>query len=61
MSTSYIVVTVLASAWVGFSAASVFFRAKWVVQPLAAYGVPVRGGPGSVRSRPPEPRAWWLA
>ncbi|MQA87095.1 MAG: DoxX family protein [Streptosporangiales bacterium] len=44
MSTAYLVVTVLASAWVGFSAALVFFRAKWVVQPLADYGVP---------------RSWW--
>ncbi len=44
MSTAYVVVTILAAAWVGFSAASVFFRAKWVVQPLADYGVP---------------RSWW--
>ncbi|MFI5488173.1 DoxX family protein [Micromonospora echinaurantiaca] len=40
MSTSYVVVTVLAAAMVGFSAASVFLRAKWVVEPLADYGVP---------------------
>ena len=40
MSTAHIVVTVLAAAWVGFSAVSVYVRAKWVVQPLAAYGVP---------------------
>jgi DoxX-like family len=44
MSTGYVVVTVLWAAWVGFSAGSVFFRAKWVVQPLADYGVP---------------RSWW--
>jgi hypothetical protein len=44
MSTTYVVVTILAAAMVGFSAASVFFRAKWVVQPLADYGVP---------------RSWW--
>jgi hypothetical protein len=44
MSTAYIVVTVLAAAWVAFSAFSVFLRAKWVVQPLADYGVP---------------RSWW--
>ena len=44
MSTGYVVGTVLWAAWVGFSAGSVFFRAKWVVQPLADYGVP---------------RAWW--
>ncbi|MET9517987.1 DoxX family protein [Streptomyces sp. NPDC002994] len=40
MSTTYVVVTVLAAAMTGFSAASVFFRAKWVVEPLADYGVP---------------------
>ena len=44
MSTGYVVGTVLWAAWVGFSAGSVFFRAKWVVRPLADYGVP---------------RAWW--
>jgi DoxX-like family len=44
MSAAYVVVTVLWAAWVGFSAGSVFFRAKWVVQPLADYGVP---------------RSWW--
>jgi hypothetical protein len=44
MSTGYVVGTVLWAAWVGFSAGSVFFRAKWVVQPLADYGVP---------------RSWW--
>ena len=40
MSTAYVVVTVLWAAWVGFSAGSVFLRAKWVVQPLADCGVP---------------------
>ncbi|MBT2401333.1 DoxX family protein [Streptomyces sp. ISL-100] len=40
MSTTYVVVTVLAAAMTGFSAASVFFRAKWVVEPLADYSVP---------------------
>lgn len=40
MSTAYVVVTVLAAAMAGFSAGSVFFRAAWVVEPLAAYGVP---------------------
>ncbi len=40
MSTAYVVVTLLAAAMTGFSAASVFFRAKWVVQPMADYGVP---------------------
>lgn len=44
MSTAHIVVTLLATAMVGFSAGSVFVRAKWVVQPLADYGVP---------------RSWW--
>ena len=44
MSTAHVVVTILAAAWVGFSAVSVFLRATWVVQPLAAYGVP---------------QAWW--
>jgi hypothetical protein len=39
-STAHIVVTVLAAAWVGFSAVSVFIRADWVVRPLADYGVP---------------------
>ena len=29
MSTTYIVVTVLWAAWVGFSAGSVLFRTKW--------------------------------
>ncbi|MCK2214885.1 DoxX family protein [Actinomadura sp. ATCC 31491] len=40
MSTAAVVVTVLAALWVGFSAFSVFARAKWVVEPLAEYGVP---------------------
>jgi len=40
MSTAHVIVTVLAAAWVGFSAVSVFIRANWVVQPLADYGVP---------------------
>ena len=44
MSTAYVVVTLLAAAMAGFSTASIFFRAKWVVQPLADYGVP---------------RSWW--
>jgi hypothetical protein len=40
MSTASIIVTILAAAWVGFSAVSIFTRAKWVVEPLAEYGVP---------------------
>ena len=44
MSTTYIVVTLLAAALVAFSAGSLLLHAKWVVKPLAAYGVP---------------RSWW--
>jgi hypothetical protein len=44
MSTAYVVVTLAAAAWVGFSAGSTLWHAKWVVQPLADYGVP---------------RSWW--
>ncbi|MGW7069042.1 DoxX family protein [Streptomyces sp. NPDC054855] len=40
MSTAFVVVTVLAAVMVGFSAVSVFLRAKWVVEPMADYGVP---------------------
>ncbi|MGW6023872.1 DoxX family protein [Streptomyces sp. NPDC055099] len=40
MSTASVVVTALAAAMVGFSAVSVFLRAKWVVEPMADYGVP---------------------
>ena len=41
---SYVIVTVVAALWVGFSAVSVLTRAAWVVGPLAEYGVP---------------RSWW--
>lgn len=44
MSTAYVVVTVVAALMAAFSAASVFRHAKWVVEPLADYGVP---------------RSWW--
>ena len=44
MSKAYVVVTVVAAVMAGFSAASVFLHARWVVQPLADYGVP---------------RSWW--
>ncbi|MFI9815355.1 DoxX family protein [Saccharothrix variisporea] len=44
MSTTYVVVTVLGAFLAGFSAVSVFTGAKWVVEPLADYGVP---------------RSWW--
>ncbi|ONM46594.1 DoxX family protein [Nocardia donostiensis] len=40
MSIAYVVVTVLAAAWVGYSAAAVFMRASWVVEALTEYGVP---------------------
>lgn len=40
MSVAHVVVTIAASAWVAFSAVSVFIRAAWVVEPLAKYGVP---------------------
>ena len=45
MSIVYIVVTVLAAAMVGFSAGSVFFHAKWIVQYFAGYGIPGSWGP----------------
>lgn len=44
MSIAHVIVTVLAAAMVGFSAGSIFFKAKWVVEPLADYSVP---------------RSWW--
>jgi hypothetical protein len=44
MSTAYIVVTILAAAGVGYSAAAVFVRAPWVVHALTDYRVP---------------RSWW--
>ncbi|MEU8357092.1 DoxX family protein [Nonomuraea sp. NPDC048882] len=39
------VVTVLTALWVGFSALSIFIRAKWVVEPLTEYGVARRWWP----------------
>ncbi|GAA1071417.1 DoxX family protein [Nocardiopsis composta] len=45
MSTTYIAVTVLAAAMVGFSALSIFIRAEWVVGPLAEYGIPASWWP----------------
>ncbi|MGW5053788.1 DoxX family protein [Actinokineospora sp. NPDC004072] len=39
---AHTIVTLVAAALVGFSAASVFFRAKWVVEPITEYGVPQR-------------------
>ncbi|MEV6957559.1 DoxX family protein [Streptomyces sp. NPDC051183] len=44
MSTAYVIATLFGALMAGFSAGSVFFNAKWVVEPLAEYGVP---------------RAWW--
>ncbi|MEU2454036.1 MULTISPECIES: DoxX family protein [unclassified Streptomyces] len=44
MSTTAVVLALVGAFMVGFSAASVFLGAKWVVEPLAEYGVP---------------RAWW--
>lgn len=40
MSTAYLIVTAVGAFMAAFSAASIFFRAKWVVQPLTDYGVP---------------------
>ncbi|WFB08361.1 DoxX family protein [Streptomyces sp. LX-29] len=44
MSTTYVVITVLAAVMSGFSAGSIFFNAPWVVQPMIDYRVP---------------RGWW--
>jgi hypothetical protein len=41
MSTTATVVTLVAAAMVGFSAVSVFLRAKWVMEPFQEYGVPL--------------------
>ncbi|MCX2179048.1 DoxX family protein [Streptomyces sp. SKN60] len=40
MSTTATVVTAVAAFMAGFSGAAIFFRAKFVVEPLAEYGVP---------------------
>ena len=45
MSTTYVAITVLWAAWVGLSAGAAFSRAKWIVQPLADYGVPASWWP----------------
>ncbi|RKS08839.1 DoxX-like protein [Nocardiopsis sp. Huas11] len=37
---AFVATTVLAAAFVGFSAVSVFIRAPWVTGPMADYGVP---------------------
>ncbi|MFD6219607.1 DoxX family protein [Nocardia asteroides] len=40
MNTAYLIVTVIAALWVGFSALSLLRRAPFVVDPLIDYGVP---------------------
>ena len=45
METAHTVVTVLAAAWVGFSAYATFTKASWVVDNLADYGVPATWWP----------------
>lgn len=45
MSTAYVVTAILAAAMAGFSAASILVHARWVVEPLTAYGVPRRWWP----------------
>ncbi|MEV6065374.1 DoxX family protein [Nocardia sp. NPDC052001] len=40
MNTAYIIVTIVAAAWVGFSAFSLLRKAPFVVDPLIEYGVP---------------------
>ncbi|MFF2552170.1 DoxX family protein [Nocardia sp. NPDC058058] len=40
MNTAYIIVTIVAAAWVGFSAFSLLRKAAFVVDPLIEYGVP---------------------
>ncbi|UGT41631.1 DoxX family protein [Nocardia yamanashiensis] len=40
MHIAYIIVTVVAAAWVGFSAFSLLQRAEFVTAPLVQYGVP---------------------
>ncbi|MDQ4118724.1 MAG: DoxX family protein [Actinomycetota bacterium] len=45
MHTAYVIVTVAAALWVGFSAYAVLTRASWVVDNLADYGVPTSWWP----------------
>jgi hypothetical protein len=45
MSTTYTVITLVGAAMVAFSAVSVLRHATWVVEPLAAYGVPASWWP----------------
>ena len=45
MSALAVIVTIVAAVMVGFSAVSVLAGARWVVEPLADYGVPRRWWP----------------
>jgi hypothetical protein len=40
MTLAYIIVTIAAALWVGFSSYSILTRAAFVVEPLTEYGVP---------------------
>ncbi|NUW44152.1 DoxX family protein [Nonomuraea rhodomycinica] len=40
MTTTHVIITVLAAAWVGFSGFSLLRRADFVAKPLIEYGVP---------------------
>lgn len=40
MTIAYVIVTIVAALWVGFSAYSIFAKASYVVDPLRHYGVP---------------------
>jgi hypothetical protein len=44
MNIAHTIITIVAAAWIGFSAYATFTNASWVVDNLAAYGVP---------------RSWW--
>jgi hypothetical protein len=45
MNTAHTIVTVLAAAWIGFSAYATLTTAPWVVDNLADYGVPTTWWP----------------
>jgi hypothetical protein len=45
MQTAHIIATILAAAWLGFSAYSLFTKAPWVVDNLTDYGVPTAWWP----------------
>ena len=45
MSTAYVLTTVVAAVFVGYSAWAVLTRANWVVKALSDYGVPRAWGP----------------